>query len=80
MNVCNVHRLVATTRESKNKTYYLTSPITSQMLYTDFHSLQCFGLQCFDIVGWAFFAGRDPVRKNLTDEVLAWLSPGAKCE
>jgi len=33
-------------------------------------------LQCFDAVGWV--SGR--ARKYLTDAVLAWLSPGAKCK
>ena len=36
-------------------------------------------LQCFDIVGWVSQEGH-PARKNLTDEVLEWLSSGAKCK
>jgi len=34
--------------------------------------------QCFDAVGWV--SEGHPTRKNLTDEVLAWLSSGAKCK
>ena len=34
--------------------------------------------QYFDAVGWV--PGSDPACKNLTNEVLAWLSSGAKCK
>ena len=33
-------------------------------------------LQCFNAVGWE----EHPVRKNLSDVVLAWLFSGAKCK
>jgi len=36
------------------------------------------GLRCFDDVVWV--SGRASGPKNLTDEVLAWLSSGAKCK
>ena len=39
--------------------------------------LKIVGLQRFDAVGWV--SGRAS-RKNLADEVLAWLSSGVKCK
>ena len=47
-------------------------------IYQYFNDCKTFGLQCFDAVGWV--SGGHPARKNLTDEVLAWLSSAAKCK
>ena len=49
-----------------------------ELCYLIIVCIVAFRIQCFDAVGWV--SGKASSPKKLTDEVMAWLSSGAKCK